>query len=234
MIATKPPAVRLRIQTYANRPTPTELPDLAKQGAIIGDLNRAVAEWAVPNGLFNGLKLKKDMQPITDDNRHILLGWLFTPDDGILKPLSTKQLTPQQWHGLDEWIGSEKIGTMWYPRDAFHLEANWILTRAKNLLHILELDNPYLTMQESIVRWEQFEPANETLEVEPGGMIDNAVSYLGATIGKVVEGADAQLNTWYSNIPVYDPQVDFIQTEILENQPVSPSIEEEEITLFEY
>lgn len=222
MFVSKPPAVRKRVLEYASRPTPTEFSQ-ERRGATIGDLNRAVAEWAQQRGLFRDVAKKADQVDITDDNRHLLLGWLLTPDDQEFRPMSSKDLTPQQWHGLAEWIGSEKIAGEWRPRDAFVTEANWILTRAKQLQHAIA-SGRQITMAESIEEWAQFEPESGAVDVDPGGQVAQAVSYLGATIGRIVEGADAQLEAWYDEqlpnpfIP-RNPDVEY--TDVEEAAPVA-------------
>lgn len=111
-----PEKVKRRLQQYAARPEPTEF-DPKVKGPLIGWLN----------GAFNG-----------DENRRLALAWLF---DHPEPDLSTKQLTPQQWYGIAQWVGSyldEDIDE-WLCREEFPEEAVLVLREALGWQERLQL-----------------------------------------------------------------------------------------------
>ena len=123
-MATRPHAVRERLRQYADRPEPIELPERKHRGAIIGALNKV---------------LENEGADATFD-RHLILGWLF--GDG--EPISSNDLTPQQWNGIKRWIGAKPVEafgkTEWYNRDDFTLEARWVLVQAIADYHNVPLE----------------------------------------------------------------------------------------------
>jgi hypothetical protein len=109
-----PLTVRKTCQHYANLPTPTSY-DSRRFGALIGHINAAVKQFDV-----NGSE-------ITDSNRRLILGFLFTLDNQVMKPLHSDQLTSQQKYAIERWIGAALVDDRWTPRSTFKAEANWIL-----------------------------------------------------------------------------------------------------------
>lgn len=51
-----------------------------------------------------------------EQNRKMVLGFLFTPSGELVRQMSTKQLTATQWFFLHEfWLQISKIEGGWYP-----------------------------------------------------------------------------------------------------------------------
>ena len=91
MLITKPNDVRKWITKYrAEYSAQKNLAQLSpgRQGRITGALNTA-------------LKHDKDSP---DENRRLVLAWLFLPDDCVLLPVSSKTLTVADWLSLERWI----------------------------------------------------------------------------------------------------------------------------------
>jgi hypothetical protein len=110
-----PLEVRRACLHYANKPEPVTF-DKGKFGAAIGALGSAVAQ------------LDLEGNDVTQANRRLVCGFVFTPDDKPFEPLKGSQLTPQMQNGLYRWVGSALINGEWMPRDTFRDEANWILS----------------------------------------------------------------------------------------------------------
>lgn len=82
-------------------------------GVVIGNLNKGCGD--------------------SDIYRRILLGWLFNRG----KPISSKELKPEEWHALREWATSDYVVGKWVPNSAFLGECKLALEYAKE--HIGEV-----------------------------------------------------------------------------------------------
>lgn len=121
MSTNTPLVVRNTIRHYAALPEPTT-PDPGKIGLIVSCMEaeiRAIEPAA-------SLEQVRDM-------RHLVLAWLFTPDNEPMQQgISIKSLTPQQVNGLWRWLSPEKpVGEKtWLPRAEFNVELRQVLARA--------------------------------------------------------------------------------------------------------
>src|SRR4030042_2447058 len=76
------------------------IPTAGQRGAVIGILNR----------ICGG-----------DENRRLLMGWLFAPSKDMFSVMSTKSLTDAQWAALYGWCDFHKDEerNIWLPKDNF-------------------------------------------------------------------------------------------------------------------
>lgn len=110
---TIPLLVLKRIKEYTSRPV-TEEPTKGLMGFIVGALNLACG---------------------STEQRRLALGWLFTPDEQVMQPMSSKELSPAQVFALKKWIGPQLVRSdsgqeSWTKRADFEIEAKWVLARA--------------------------------------------------------------------------------------------------------
>ena len=140
-----PRIVRDGVRYYAYLPEPIELPKNLI-GALVGNLNKAVGG---------------------DNNRYLVLGWLFAdPKSTEFEPIRSEKMTPQMWHGIEKWIGSTKNDETgkWEVHPAFREEALWVF---------------------NIARWEHGNPqALSPAEVDPNFL--RVFEELGGEVTKVV------------------------------------------------
>jgi len=105
-----PDAIRTRIQYYAGQNVQEF--DNRKWGAMIGWLNKYL---------------------LTDDLRHLVLGWLFAFENEKFEPLHSKDLTSAMKYAISKWIGSwhnEDTGE-WETRSTFPQECLSVLNAAR-------------------------------------------------------------------------------------------------------
>jgi hypothetical protein len=100
-------AVRQAEDNYAN----IHIPTAGQRGAVIGIINK------IAGG---------------DDNRKLMLGWLFAKEGDLFDKVSTKTLSDEQWAALYAWCDfrkdEEKI--IWLPKDTFSQECLACLSAA--------------------------------------------------------------------------------------------------------
>ena len=99
-------AVRQAEDNYAN----IHIPTAGQRGAVIGVINK------IAGG---------------DDNRKLMLGWLFAKED-LFDRISTKTLTDEQWAALYAWCDFRKDEDriIWMPKDTFSQECLACLSAA--------------------------------------------------------------------------------------------------------
>lgn len=87
------------------------IPTQGQRGAVIGIINR------IAGG---------------DDNRRLLLGWLFAKDDEVFNRISTKTLDDAQWASLYAWcdFSKDEEQMIWKPKDTFKQECLACLSSA--------------------------------------------------------------------------------------------------------
>ena len=171
MLITKPTDVRKwavyhRDITYGQVPNLQDLSD-GRKGRIIGAINTALK--------------KPDGKP--DDDRKLVLGWLFLNDTDGLVPISSKELTPAAWLSLERWV----FGGNDNPRPAFLSECRWIYNHAITDRQA----RPNAMMSQNVDYWRQYE---RTVESEPGGAVEMAISLPGAEPIPVTENDIPQDN----------------------------------------
>ena len=110
----RPDMLRKRIQKIALRPTPVEM-NQGQRGAMIGDFNRT-------------LKLIYKGDAI-DWHRRLAYGWMLTPDENVLYPVSSRHLTPTQVNALSMWVSKRDDGKF-VVRTRFSDEVFWVLALA--------------------------------------------------------------------------------------------------------
>lgn len=145
--------------------------DLALSKGIVG----------AANGLINSaVKVKKlegeGVDFGTQKNRRIILGWLFTPDDKPLAPISSNDLTEAMRFALLKWVSPEKVNGKWAARISFDAEARWVLNWAMFDLERLALD-PTLTMKTMLEFW-----VEHGYDINPDGLDGQAALELGAVV----------------------------------------------------
>jgi hypothetical protein len=108
--------VRARCQYYASLPQPSSY-DPRRRGALIGHLNDVLRQYDTKGN------------DVSDQNRRLVLAFLFQDERAPFTWLSSRDLTPQQCHALERWIGAQKDieSGRWLPRETLMQEANWIL-----------------------------------------------------------------------------------------------------------
>lgn len=79
-----------------------------RKGALVGHLNKALG---------------------SDDNRHLFLGYLFGRD-GLLTPVSTKDLSESEWWAIEKFVGSFEVDGHWKTQQHFHAECFSVLTES--------------------------------------------------------------------------------------------------------
>jgi hypothetical protein len=99
-------------------------------GAGIGILNEALTQVGerliqAASGAYG-----KEKIDLTADNRHAVLGFLFTPDNQPYVDGFFHVLNDHQKYALYRWIKPAKPGDTWLPREGFITEARWILSEA--------------------------------------------------------------------------------------------------------
>lgn len=139
--------VREFLRSQMTMTAPGMLLTKGAKGAVIGMLNKY---------LFG------------DNNRKLVLGWLFGDKDK-LAPLSTKALTEDQWLRISDWVGMwHDIETdQWYPSGEFQREAGAVLTETIKVYNAL-------TNSER----DKLPPIDPQMQaaVDVGGVISNANS----------------------------------------------------------
>jgi len=115
-----PLTIRLAVWHYARQPDP-DTHDPGKTGLVVNLIEHELC----------------NIDPIESDTysawRHIVTGWLFTPDDAsFLAGMSIRALTPQQVFGLWHWLSpiKEPISGEWLVRTEFRDELARVLARA--------------------------------------------------------------------------------------------------------
>lgn len=157
MLITKPTDVRKwtiyhRDTTYGKVENLKELSD-GRKGRILGAINTALKK---PEG-----------KP--DEDRKLVLGWLFLNDDDVFVPLSSKTLTPAAWLSLERWV----FGGNDNPRPAFLSECRWIYNHATNDRGA----RPNAMMSQNVDFWNQHDVP---LEMERGGALELGIALPGA------------------------------------------------------
>jgi hypothetical protein len=81
-------------------PNDIHVPTKGQRGAVIGIINKIVGG---------------------DENRHLLMGWMFAPDMEHFNIISTKTLNDAQWAALYGWIDFRKDEdhNVWLPQPEF-------------------------------------------------------------------------------------------------------------------
>lgn len=92
-------AVRQAEDNYAN----VHIPTPGQRGAVIGIINK------IAGG---------------DDNRKLMLGWLFASEGELFDRVSTKSLSDEQWAALYAWCDFRKDEDkiIWIPKESFSQE----------------------------------------------------------------------------------------------------------------
>lgn len=87
------------------------IPTPGQRGAVIGIINR------IAGG---------------DDNRKLMLGWLFAREGELFDKVSTKALSDEQWAALYAWCDFRKDEerVIWMPKDTFATECLAVLSAA--------------------------------------------------------------------------------------------------------
>ncbi len=104
-------AIKSAVQQVKDNPANIHIPTRGQRGAVIGILNR------VAGG---------------DDNRKLLLGWLFAGEGDIFDRVSTKSLNDEQWASLYAWCDFRKDEDhiLWIPKSTFSQECLACLSAA--------------------------------------------------------------------------------------------------------
>lgn len=88
-----------------------------------------------------------------DDQRHIVLAWLFGSEDKL--KMSTKELTDGQWYALSWWVDSRQDDGVWDVGPVFAVESGLVLTEALKRYHGRDReqaqDNPSVGLIETAV-----------------------------------------------------------------------------------
>lgn len=103
-----------------------------RKGVVLGKLNSALKQFVMKiDKEINEEKIKN----IADENRRLVLGFIFGDDDNEFSEMSSKELSFPQWRALERWIFGRKPATNrdghWIPRPNFQPEAYWILNVAR-------------------------------------------------------------------------------------------------------
>ncbi len=120
-----PLTVRQRCKTYIDGAGSFPAVPEGIKGVCRGKLVDAVAMRHTVKG-----KQVLDEQ-LTDENRYLVLGFLFTPENEPIKLITSSSLTDAEWLAYSMWVRAEKIDNGWQARAAFVVEAQWILNVAK-------------------------------------------------------------------------------------------------------
>lgn len=104
-------ALKSAVQQVRDNPENIHIPTQGQRGAVIGIINR------VAGG---------------DDNRKLLLGWLFANEGEVFDRVSTKTLNDEQWAALYAWCDFEKDEDriIWKPKPSFAQECLACLSAA--------------------------------------------------------------------------------------------------------
>jgi len=96
------------------------VPTDGQKGAMIGVMNRVCGD---------------------DENRRLLLGWLFAPSKDFFSLISTKSLSDAQWAALYGWCNFQKDEdrNVWLPQERFVPECMACLTEAMRAYHRIKL-----------------------------------------------------------------------------------------------
>jgi len=173
MKLTKPNDIKFLINTYAKTHKDTEMPTEGKRGALIGAINKAV------NRMTND----------ANDDRRLMLGYLFTPDDQPMQPLSSSALDGGQWFAVGRWVGSwMDTEGIWQTRPEFPLEAQLCVNWARYYLGLTEIDKE-LGDQIPLGVLEREHPYGvdkKPIDVEVNSMVTDSVG-LGAVVQECEE-----------------------------------------------
>ena len=123
MNITSPLIVRKTIWHHANDPEAPTIHDPGKIGVIVNLMERELRQ--VDDTLADLF--------VIADMRHLILGWVFCPDDQpFTGGISINSLTPQQVYGLWRWLAPTKPPgeKVWLPRIEFPQELHGVLARA--------------------------------------------------------------------------------------------------------
>lgn len=104
------------------------IPTKGQRGAVVGVLNR----------ICGG-----------DDNRHLLMGWIFAPTGTTFSPKSAKTLSEEQWGALYGWCDFRKDEerNLWVPKPEFVQECLSCLTAAMRDFQRIRLEQRELLPQ---------------------------------------------------------------------------------------
>lgn len=136
-----------------------------QKGAVISELQRACAD-CVP-----GQETKQ-----IEAFRRLVCGWLFLDDDQLMAPMHASEMHNGHWTALRNWIGAAKIEGQWCTAAAFRDEVRYVLSQAIHDMAIT-LETHALTLG-ALIQLEDWKP----LDVDPGGSVEFAVSFLGGMI----------------------------------------------------
>lgn len=157
MMINEPMAIRKRIREYAQG---SYQMTTAQRGAVIGEVIKA-------------LKVLPDLEDL-DAARRLIFGWLFLPEDQMLRELSSKEMTGAMFHGLRQWIGAKGVEvdgkTEWIPRAEFAPELHWLLARVNNHFTVSGYYNPRLTIGQ-VFEVTVSDKMKERLDIEAGGAV---------------------------------------------------------------
>lgn len=152
-----PVTIRRRCQEYASRPEPQYF-DRYEWYDILAKIERAIREAVTGEGALP-VQDEKITGEVCKRYRRLLQGWLYTPDDQPLAPLSSKTFTAQQQNGIARWVLGNGTG-----RAEFAQELRWLLGRAiadSEFIQAVALDRPHpMTMSELLARFTA-EPVQE-------------------------------------------------------------------------
>lgn len=154
-------AVRQAEDNYVNIHIPTP----GQRGAVIGIINK------IAGG---------------DDNRKLLLGWLFAKEGELFDKVSTKSLSDEQWAALYAWCDFRKDEdrVVWIPKESFSQECLACLSAAMD---------DYFKVRYSD-RGELPEPPDIVAEmVSLGGEITDTGTKVGISAPDEVFGNDKEL-----------------------------------------
>lgn len=166
IIARNARQVKEWMQGVSSQPVPAPL-ERGQKGLLTGTLNL----------YLNG-----------DDNRYLVLGWLFN-DAHNGAPMSSKELDEGQWMALWQWIDPYKEDNQYAYAPTFPLESAIVLTVA-------------------IKHWEDVMlkvPLIDRGDIEPGEMLRTAVFYEGGVITAVLD-EDGQPITSGDDVRAYSEE----------------------------
>jgi len=201
----KPTYIRQRMRDYAAMATPTEFSD-GLRGAIIGILNAEFTRYTQAEIEKRTSAEKKSAENSADFARRMIFGYLYGDENKPYEQIHAKQLTPQMWNGLCQWVkpkGTEKMldsgktVVVWKSNRAdWTTEVRWVHTRAM-WMEATSHQHPDTLMRDMLARqYQEFEAPGG---IESGGLFQAAIM-MGAEPSPNMEG-------WLVQEPLTDWQI---------------------------
>ena len=111
------------------------------------------AKGAIRGAMANALKSCLGVQGADlDYYRHLVTGYLVTPNAEPLRPMSTNDLTNGQWVGFSRWQSERLPNGQYRQRPTFADEVVMVLYRAK---HDLKVAGGQLPIMGLLLAWEE-------------------------------------------------------------------------------